>query len=162
MHINTAARSRLGDWEADTVVGQRGGGPCIVSLADRRNGLAVGDLAPARDEGDVADVKVAALSGLPALTVTPDRGKEFTGWARVSAATGAKLFLCAAHHPWERGCVENLNELIREYFPKGSDLSLLTDGDVQRAYDELNHRPRKRLGWRTPWEVFHSQALPLL
>lgn len=121
-----------------------------MSLADRRNGLAVGGLASARNEDDVADVEVAALSGLPALTVTPDRGKEFTGWARVSAATGAKLCLRAARHPWDKGCVENLNGLIREYFPKGSDLSLLTDGDIQRAYDELNHRPCKHLGWRTP------------
>lgn len=157
-----AARSRLGDWEADTLVGRRGRGPCIVSLADRRSGLAAGGLAPARTKRDVADVEIAALSGRPAHTVTPDRGKEFADWARVSEATGAEFYLCAAHHPWEKGCVENLNGLLREYFPKGSDLSLVTDEDVQRAYDELNHRPRRRLGWRTPWEVFHSQELHLL
>lgn len=157
-----AARSRVGDWEADTVVGRRGAGPCIVSLADRRSGLAAGGLAAARTKRDVADVEVAALAGLPALTVTPDRGSEFADWARVSGATGAEFYFCAAHHPWEKGCVENLNGLIREYFPKGADLSLVTDEDVQMVYDELNHRPRRRLGWRCPWEVFHSQALRLL
>lgn len=157
-----AARSRLGDWEADTVVGRRGGGPCLVTLVDRRSGYLAGGLAAARTKRDVADVEVAALAGLPAPTVTPDRGKEFADWARVSEATGAEFYLCAAHHPWEKGCVENLNGLLREYFPKGRDLSGATAGEVLAVYDELNRRPRKRLGWRTPWEVLHSEALRLL
>lgn len=157
-----AERVRLGDWEADTVVGRRGAGPCLVTLVDRRSGYLAGGLAPAHTKDDVADVEIRALTGLPAHTVTPDRGKEFAAWARVGKATGAEFYLCAAHHPWEKGCVENLNGLLREYFPKGTDLSKVGDGDVQAVYDELNHRPRKRLGWRTPWEVFHSEVLHLL
>lgn len=157
-----AERSRLGDWEADTVVGRRGAGPCLVTLVDRRSGYLAGGLAASQTKRDVADVEIAALSGAPALTVTPDRGKEFAGWARVTEATGAEFYLCAAHHPWEKGCVENANGLLREYFPKGTDLSPVTEGEVREAYDELNRRPRERLGWRTPWEVFHSEALRLL
>lgn len=154
-------RSRLGDWEADTVVG-RGGGPCLVTMVDRRSGLLVGGRARARTKDAVADVEVAALSGQPARTVTPDRGKEFAGWGRVTEATGAEFYLCAAHHPWEKGCVENANGLLRQYFPKGTDFSAVADEEVLAVYDELNRRPRKRLGWLTPWEVHYSEALHLL
>ncbi|HIT51653.1 MAG TPA: IS30 family transposase, partial [Candidatus Aveggerthella excrementigallinarum] len=72
------------------------------------------------------------------------------------------LCFCAAHHPWEKGTVENTNGLLREYFPKGTDFSAVSDGDVARVHDAVNRRPRKRLGWRTPWEVFHGEALHLL
>lgn len=154
-------RERVGDWEGDTVAG-RVSGPCLVTLVDRRSGYLVGGLAAARTKADVADVEISALSGLPALTVTPDRGTEFADWARVTRKTGAVFYFCAAHHPWEKGTVENTNGLVREYFPKGCDLSSVTDGEVAVVYDALNRRPRKRLGWRTPWEVFHGEVLHLL
>ena len=156
-----SARSRPGDWEADTVVG-RGAGPCLVTMVDRRSGLLGGGRARARTKAAVAEVEVRALSGQPARTVTSDRGKEFAGWAAVTGATGAEFYLCAAHHPWEKGCVENANGLLRQYFPKGTDFSSVTDEEVRAVYDELNRRPRKRLGWLTPWEVHYSEALRLL
>lgn len=156
-----SSRSRLGDWECDAVIG-RSGGPCLVALVDRRSGYLRGGRAAARTKAAVADVEIAALSGVPALTVTPDRGTEFADRPRVKEATGAELCFCAAHHPWEKGTVENTNGLLREYFPKGTDFSAVSDGDVARVYDAVNRRPRKRLGWRTPWEVFHGEALHLL
>lgn len=154
-------RERLGDWEGDTVVG-RGSGPCLVTLVDRRSGYLRGGRAASHTKAAVADVEVAALSGVPALTVTPDRGAEFADWPRVASETGAEFYFCAAHHPWEKGTVENANGLVREYFPKGTDFSAVTGGEVEEVYDALNRRPRKRLGWRTPWEVFHGEALHLL
>lgn len=154
-------RERVGDWEGDTVVG-RGSGPCLVTLADRRSGYLGGGRAASRTKAAVADVEVAALSGVPALTVTPDRGKEFADWARVARETGAEFYFCSPHHPWEKGTVENTNGLVREYFPKGTDFASVADEDVARVYDAINRRPRKRLGWRTPWEVFHGEALHLL
>lgn len=155
------SRSRAGDWEADTVVG-RGGGACLVTLVDRRDGFLAGGLAASHTKAAVADVEVAALSGQPALTVTPDRGKEFADWARVAEATGAEFYFCSPHHPWEKGTVENTNGLVREYFPKGTDFALVADDRVGEVYDRINRRPRKRLGWRTPWEVHYSEALHLL
>ena len=116
-----SSRSRLGDWECDTVIG-RSGGPCLVALVDRRSGYLRGGRAAARTKAAVADVEIAALSGVPALTVTPDRGTEFADWPRVKEATGAEFYFCAAHHPWEKGTVENTNGLLREYFPKGHRL----------------------------------------
>lgn len=155
------SRSRAGDWEADTVVG-RGSGPCLVTLVDRRDGYLDGGRAAAHRKREVADVEIAALSRHPALTVAPDRGMEFADWARVTEATGAEFYFCAAHHPWEKGCVENVNGLLREYFPKGTDFSLVSDAEVSEVYDRINRRPRKRLGWRTPYEVHYSEALHLL
>lgn len=133
-----------------------------MTLADRRSGLLAGGRAAAHTKGAVADVEVAALSGVPALTVTPDRDKEFADWPRVTRETGAEFYFCSPHHPWEKGTVENTNGLVREYFPKGTDFSAVTDEEVARVYDAINRRPRKRLGWRTPWEVFHGEALHLL
>ena len=66
------------------------------------------------------------------------------------------------HHPWQRGTNENTNGLLREYFPKGTDPSAVSDEEVRKAYDDLNRRPCKRYGWRCPWEVYHGEALHLL
>lgn len=154
-------RPGLGDWEADTVVG-RGSGPCLVTLVDRRSGLIEGGRAAARRASEVADVEIAALSRQPRRTVTPDRGKEFADWPRVKRETGAPFYFCAAHHPWEKGSVENANGLVREYFPKGTDFSAVADEEVREVYDAINRRPRKRLGWRTPYEVHYSKVLHLL
>lgn len=154
-------RERVGDWEGDTVAG-RGSGPCLVTLVDRRSGYLGGGRAAAHTKTAVAGVEVAALSGQPALTVTPDRGMEFADWPRVTREAGAEFYFCAAHHPWEKGTVENTNGLVREYFPKGTDFSGVTDGEVEEVYDAINRRPRKRLGWRAPWEVYHGEALHLL
>ena len=155
------ARTRLGDWEADTVVG-KGAGACLVTLVDRSSGYLAGGRAEAHTAACVRDVEVAAPSGQPALTVTPDRGKEFAAFAEVEAATGARFFFALPHHPWQRGTNENTNGLLREYFPKGTDFGGVADGEVRRAYDAINLRPRKRLGCRTPFEAHYSRVLRLL
>lgn len=133
-------RSRLGDWEADTVVG-RGSGPCLVTMVDRRSGLLEGGRAAAHRAAEVADVEIAALSRQPRLTVTPDRGKEFADWPRVKEATGAPFYFCAAHHPWEKGSVENANGLLREYFPKGTNFASVTDEEVAKVYAQASQAP---------------------
>ena len=155
------ARTRLGDWEADTVAGLRGG-PCLVTAVDRMSGYLVGGKASARNAYAVGGVMVASLAGLPLETAAPGRGAEFAGSDEVSAALGVEFYFALPRHPWERGTNENTNGLLREYFPKGCDLSGVSDEEVAEAYDDLNHRPRKRLGYRTPYEVFHSVVLRLL
>lgn len=156
------SRERLGDWEADTVVG-RGAGACLVTLVDRRSGYLDGGRAGAHTKAEVRDVEVAALGRHPgSRTVTPDRGKEFAAFAEVEAACGVEFFFALPHHPWQRGTNENTNGLIREYFPKGTDFSAVTDGEVRAVYDAINMRPRKRLGYRTPYEAHYSKTLHLL
>ena len=93
------------------------------------------------------------------------RSKDYcihAGSDEVSAALGVEFYFALPRSPWQRGTNENTNGLLREYFPKGCDLSGVSDEEVAEAYDDLNHRPRKRLGYRTPYEVFHSVVLRLL
>ena len=155
------SRSRLGDWEADTVLG-KAGGPCVVALVDRASRYVVGGLSPSRRSADVCAVMEAALAGQPAETVTPDRGKEFARWREVEEATGAEFYFALPGHPWQRGTGENTNGLLREYFPKRRSLGKVAPGEVQEAFDMLNTRPRKCLGYRTPYEVHYSTVLQLI
>lgn len=142
--------SRLGDWEDDTVVG-RPGGPCLVTITDRRSRLLVGGRAASHTSAEVGEVEVAALAGCPLESVTPDRGKEFANHAEVSERLGGvQFYFCEPHHPWQKPTVENANGLIREFFPKG------TDEEVRRVYGLINDRPRKVLGYRTANEVYQE------
>ena len=81
---------------------------------------------------------------------------------QVTHEVDAELYFCSPHRPWEKGTVENANGLLREYFPKGTDFSAVTDEDVTEVYDAINRRPRKCLGWRIPWEVHYGQAFPCM
>lgn len=105
---------------------------------------------------------VAAMRGRPVETVALDRGKEFAEHALSTEAVGAECCFCLPHHPWQRGTNENTDGLLRQYFPKRCDLGAVADEEVRMVYDELNRRPRERLGWRTPYEVYHSATLHLL
>ena len=154
-------RSRPGDWEGDTVAGRRGAA-CLVTLVDRRSGCLAGGLAARKSAAEVTRVVESSLSGMPAETLTPGRGKEFARAADMQRDLGTPVFFCLPHHPWERGTNENANGLLRDFFPKGGSLDATTDEEVQAAYATLNRRPRKRLGWKCPEEVFHSRALHLL
>ena len=89
-------------------------------------------------------------------TITYDNGKEFASHAQIATSLGALSYFAKPYHSWERGLNEHTNGLFRQYFPKGSDLSILSDADVQRVEDKLNSRPRKILGYQTPREIFFS------
>lgn len=152
------ARSRVGDWEADTVRGRTE--PCLVTLVDRRTRLLAGGLSPSGRAADVAGVEVAALSGRPLESVTPDRGKEFATHADVTRRLGGvQFYFCLPHHPWQKGTVENTNGLLREFFPKGTDFSGVSEAEVRRVFGLINDRPRKVLGYRTPNEAYREEVL---
>ncbi len=94
-------------------------------------------------------------------TLTWDRGKELSGHAQFALETGTKVFFADPHSPWQRPSNENTNGLLRQYFPKGTDLSRWSAEDLEAVAYALNNRPRKVLGWKTPAEVFEEQ-LPSL
>ena len=108
----------------------------------------------------VRDALAVALTPLPKnlrRSVTWDRGKELARHAELTAATGIRVYFCDPYSPWQRGTNENTNGLLRQYFPKGTDLTRYERRDVQAVADALNSRPRKTLGWRTPAEVLADQ-----
>ena len=103
---------------------------------------------------------IATMTKLPEQlrkTLTWDRGKELSAHAQFALETGTKVYFADPHSPWQRPTNENANGLLRQYFPKGTDLSRWSAEDLEAVAFELNNRPRKTLGWKTPAEVFEEQ-----
>jgi IS30 family transposase len=94
----------------------------------------------------------------PVRTLTSDNGVEFHGYEQLERALRLKVYFATPHHAWERGTNENTNGLIRQYAPKGTSLAGLTPAHCHRIASALNHRPRRRLGFRTPHEVYYSSV----
>ena len=152
-----AAKSRIGDWEADTIIGANHKG-VVMSHVERTSKYT--KLAKLPDKNADFVVQACARVLLPLAdqieTITYDNGKEFASHAQIATSLGALSYFAKPYHSWERGLNEHTNGLFRQYFPKGSDLSILSDADVQRVEDKLDSRPRKILGYQTPREIFFS------
>jgi IS30 family transposase len=155
-------RSRIGDWEADTVIGKQGGS-VLVTLVERKTRLSVIGKAPNRTAQEVTSVILRHLQPLAShvQTLTYDNGKEFALHQKIAKGLDAFGYFAHPYHSWERGLNENTNGLLRQYFPKGMDLSEVTDAEVQNAMDKLNNRPRKCLGFKTPNQVFFGINPPV-
>lgn len=159
--VEAEKRSRLGDREGDIVVGKKNGS-CLVTLTDRRSRFLLSQKSEKKTANCVRDAMIKCLKGQPLHTITPDRGKEFAKHAEVTEAlNGVQFYFPQPHQPWKRGTNENTNGLLREYFPKGKDISIQSDEYIQSKVDELNKRPRKRLNFLTPYEVYFSVSLHL-
>ncbi len=154
-----AEKSRIGDWEGDTVIG-RGQTAAILTHVDRKSKYTKLAILPDKSSASVQSACDASL--LPIAhkieTITYDNGKEFAGHAKIATTLEAQIYFAKPYHSWERGLNEHTNGLLRQYFPKGSDFSTLTPAEVQRVEDKLNSRPRKALGYKTPSEVFFAAA----
>jgi len=150
------AKARVGDWEADTIVG-KGHSGALVSLVDRASKYTLLRRVDRKTADAVGDAMTDMLRSLPVHTVTADNGKEFAGHARVAKALGAGFFFATPYHSWERGLNEHVNGLVREWFPKGTDFRKVTDGAVKAVQDRLNARPRKVLGYLTPAEALRQR-----
>lgn len=152
------ARRRVGDWEADTIVGRRGQG-ALLSLVERKSKLVRLCWIVRKGAEEVARASLTVLGPLSGkvLTITSDNGGEFAHHARISEGLGADFYFARPHASWERGVNENTNGLVRQYFPKRHDFSMITEAEVEQVVERLNERPRKRLGYRTPNEVFYKR-----
>jgi len=148
-------RERLGDWEADTMIG-KGSRQVLVSVVDRRSRLTRLAKAPRRGAKEVESAMLSLLGPLAdrVHTITSDNGSEFARHASLSTSLKALFFFAHPYAAWQRGLNENTNGLIRQYFPKSRDFLTITDDEIQSVMDRLNNRPRKSLGFKTPNEVF--------
>lgn len=153
-------KSRIGDWEGDTVIGKNHRG-ALVTLAERKSRYILAAQVPDKHASGVT----AAVTRLlrphkgKCYTMTFDNGKEFAEHETIAAELDADVYFAHPYHSWERGLNENSNGLLRQYFPKGMELAEVTQEQVQWAVDRLNHRPRKVLGFRTPFEVFFGETV---
>lgn len=150
-------RERVGDWEGDTIIGKRHQG-AIVTLDDRKTKLRLAAPLTAKKAYPVAGAIVALLSPIQAFvkTITFDNGKEFTHHEIIARRLQCDTYFAKPYHSWERGQNENANGLLRQYFPKSMALIDVTTGEVFKAVHKLNNRPRKCLGYKTPYEAFQQ------
>ena len=156
---NGWATGRLGDWEGDTV---HGVGGSLVTLADRKSGYLSAYPVKRRTRRQVTRAINLQLKGHVAHTLTLDNGKEFAGHERIALKSGCDVYFADPYSSCQRGTNENTNGLLRQYFPKGTDFSKLTVAAVNRVVAQINLRPRKRLGWKTPYEVYAGVSVALM
>lgn len=148
-------RRRIGHWEIDTVAGARDGA-CVLSLVERKTGYLLLGALRSKTVAAFNRRAIALIRGQGGRvrTITADNGSEITGYKAIERATGTRFFFAHPYHAWERGTNENTNGLIREYLPKGESMAGLTQRDCLVIARQLNQRPRKRLGYRTPEECY--------
>jgi IS30 family transposase len=148
-------RRRIGHWEGDTVMGadQR---HCVLTLVERVSGYLVIKKLSARNKEQAAGAMLQAIRQHSAKfrTITLDNGTEFHDYERVEKERGVKFYFATPYRSWERAINENTNGLIRQYLPKGTCLKKLSQAECDRIATEINNRPRQRLAFRTPSEVY--------
>ena len=148
----------MGHWEGDTIVGknhQQG----IVTNVERKSGLLLAQKIPRRTAQNVADVTKEMFDKIPdelKISMTYDNGREFAWHKIIETENKMTVYFAHPYSSWERGTNENTNGLLRWYIPKGTDFNTVSHEDLAKYVDLINNRPRKRLGWKTPLEVFYN------
>ena len=152
-------RNRIGDWEADTIIG-KAHKQAIVSLTERKSGLAPIYKVDRRTKENTEDAIKRLLSSISGQvhTITSDNGKEFANHEKIAKRFECDFYFAHPYSSWERGTNENTNGLIRQYFPKDRDFRTITDKELIHAMKRINNRPRKRLGYKTPNQVFFEES----
>jgi transposase, IS30 family len=148
-------RKRLGDWEGDTVE-SKNHEPGINTLVERKSGYVFITKLNSKSSESTMEAVLSRISNLPEKlrkTLTLDNGSENSKWKELKVATEMDVYFAHPYHGWERGTNENTNGLIRGYFPKKTDFSMITNEQIAFVEYELNARPRKRLNWKTPLEI---------
>lgn len=151
-------RSRVGHFEADTMMGSSRERHCLFTLVDRKTGFTLVGKLDSRTVGDTnrRAIELIRKTDRRVRTITADHGTEFHGYRAIETATGARFYFATPYHSWERGTSENTNGLLRQYFPKRASLATVTQKDCARIARQLNRRPRKRLDFRTPAECYEK------
>lgn len=154
------SRSRIGDWEGDTVCGGVGKGR-IVTIVDRKTRFLVAAKVDGKHSADTLRALLKALDGMPVKSVSLDNGSEFALFRELEEKLDVPVYFAEPHKPWQRGTNENTNGLLRFFFPKGCDFLSVSDEELQEVVDLLNARPRKCLGWLSPAQLFFQNSVAL-
>lgn len=152
-------RAVPGHWEGDLVEGSRG--TFIATLVERRSRFVILVKLSEKRTDVVVDALIKAVRKLPTAlrkSLTWDRGSELTDHAKFTVATNVKVYFCDPYSPWQRGSNENTNGLLRQYYPKGMDLSAVNQAQLDAVAKKLNTRPRQTLGWKTPAQVLETSV----
>ena len=154
-------RSRIGDWEADCVIG-KGRQGAFATLAERKSRLylALRTKNKTAKETNAAILRLLKHMKQHVMTLTFDNGREFCWHSELAKQLECETYFAKPYHSWERGLNENHNGLLRQFFPKKMPLHKVTEKELFKATDLMNNRPRKCLGYKTPWEVFsHAMGI---
>ena len=149
---------RIGDWEGDTVYGGVGKG-LIVTLVDRRSRFLCAGLIHSRSSTETRIMIETLLKDKPVNSISLDNGSEFSEFRELEKNLHTEVYFAEPHKPWQRGTNENTNDILRFFFPKGYNFHSLDNEILQNIVLSINLRPRKCLGWRSPFEVFFGVAL---
>jgi transposase, IS30 family len=151
-------KSRIGDWEGDTIIGAKHKG-AIVSYVDRHSKYTLLKKIGRKQAAQVTEATVEKMRNLPhpVLSITYDNGKEFAQHKVIAKALKTSCYFATPYHSWERGLNEHTNGLVRQYLPKSTQFTKISDQQIQTIEDKLNHRPRKVLQYKTPFEVFFAK-----
>ena len=154
--------SWISDWEADTVIGKNHR-QAIVSIVERKTGFTLIQKVERKTALAVSQAMIGLLKPhrKKVHTITSDNGKEFAGHEEIASKLKADFYFAHPYSSWERGTNENTNGLIRQYFPKNRDFTTITQQEINMAMERLNNRPRKRLGYQTPSQVFIKSDVAL-
>ena len=155
-------KSRIGDWEIDTVIG-KGHSGALVTIVERVTKLTVSSRVNSKSAADVTQATIALLKPFKDVvhTITADNGKEFAYHEKISEALSADVYFAHPYSSWERGLNENTNGLLRQYFPKNTDFKKVAQKEVRRALHRLNSRPRKDLDFKTPAQLMEDYRAAL-
>ena len=157
-------RAVPGHWEGDLVLGSTASGSAVGTLVERATRYVMLLHLPGGHTADIVqEAMVATMATLPdhlRRSLTWDQGSELANHLAIAEATGLEIYFCDPHSPWQRGTNENTNGLLRQYLPKGTDLSFYGPGLLDTIADELNRRPRKTLNWATPAEALAALLSP--
>jgi IS30 family transposase len=156
-------KTEIGHWESDTVIGKNHAG-VVVTHVDKASKYLMAGLAKNKTVGEINRVTLKLFEPVKPdfrKTMTFDNGREFCGHEKLSESLKLETFFATPYHSWERGLNEHTNGLIREFYPKSTNFKIVKEEDFQKAVDFINHRPRKSLDYRTPYEVFFASSEPV-
>jgi len=153
-------RQEFGHWEADTVVSGRGKSKaCFATLAERKTRYYIAVKIPNRNADTMAKAIIAALSEFPdeaVKTITCDRGTEFANWQTIEKDLNCSVYFADPYCAWQKGTNENLNGLLREFYPKGRNLSRVSPATLKKNLALINARPKKVLNFKNPLDLFED------